>query len=113
MPAIFSPIRHSKTSWMGSYRSVPPNVSFSTSVVLSTKVLSVSFTAVVLVFTHPKTSWFMSLFMFVMAPLVLLIIGAATGDGASLPLALERVVDTLVGAAVGTIAALAVRLRAD
>ncbi|WP_448390205.1 FUSC family protein [Microbacterium aurum] len=46
-------------------------------------------------------------------PLVLLIIGAATGDGASLPLALERVVDTLVGAAVGTIAALAVRLRAD
>jgi hypothetical protein len=31
----------------------------------------------------------------------------------SLPLALERVVDTLVGAAVGTVAALAVRLRAD
>ncbi|MBD3757668.1 MAG: FUSC family protein [Microbacterium sp.] len=46
-------------------------------------------------------------------PLVLLIIGAATGDSASLPLALERVVDTLVGAAVGTVAALAVRLRAD
>ena len=44
-------------------------------------------------------------------PLVLLIIGAATGDGANVPLALERVVDTLVGAAVGTIAALAVRLR--
>lgn len=44
-------------------------------------------------------------------PLVLLIIGAATGEGANVPLALERVVDTLVGAAVGTIAALAVRLR--
>ncbi|MBN9178168.1 MAG: FUSC family protein [Microbacterium sp.] len=44
-------------------------------------------------------------------PLVLLIIGAATGEGANTALALERVVDTLVGAVVGTIAALAVRLR--
>ena len=46
-------------------------------------------------------------------PLVLLIIGAATGEGANVPLALERVVDTLVGAAVGTFAALAVRLRVE
>ena len=46
-------------------------------------------------------------------PLVLLIIGAATGDAASIPLAFERVVDTLVGAAIGTAAALAVRLRLD
>lgn len=46
-------------------------------------------------------------------PLVLLIIGAATGDAGSMPLAFERVVDTLVGAAVGTVAALTVRLRAD
>ncbi|WP_314856060.1 FUSC family protein [uncultured Microbacterium sp.] len=46
-------------------------------------------------------------------PLVLLIIGAATGDAASMPLAFERVVDTLVGAAIGTAAALAVRLRLD
>lgn len=46
-------------------------------------------------------------------PLALLIIGAATGDAGSMPLAFERVVDTLVGAAVGTVAALTVRLRAD
>lgn len=46
-------------------------------------------------------------------PLVLLLIGAATGDAASVPLAFERVVDTLVGAAIGTVAALVVRLRAD
>lgn len=45
-------------------------------------------------------------------PLVLLLIGAATGTAETLPLALERIVDTLVGAAVGTAAALAVRLRA-
>ncbi len=44
-------------------------------------------------------------------PLVLLLIGAASGEGANITLALERVVDTIVGAAVGTIAALAVRLR--
>lgn len=44
-------------------------------------------------------------------PLVLLIIGAATGEGATFTRALERVVDTLVGAVVGTIAALSVRLR--
>lgn len=46
-------------------------------------------------------------------PLVLLIIGAATGSVETLPLALERVVDTLVGAAVGTAAALAIPLGAD
>lgn len=46
-------------------------------------------------------------------PLVLLLIGAATGTVETLPLALERIVDTVVGAAVGTVAALAVRLRAD
>lgn len=46
-------------------------------------------------------------------PLVLLIIGAASGDSASLPLALERVLDTLIGAAIGMVAALAVRLRED
>ena len=46
-------------------------------------------------------------------PLALLIIGTATGDAGSMPLAFERVVDTLVGAAVGTVAALTVRLRAD
>ncbi|WP_052241213.1 FUSC family protein [Microbacterium hominis] len=45
-------------------------------------------------------------------PLVLLLIGAATGTAETLPLALERILDTLVGAAVGTAAALAVRLRA-
>lgn len=44
-------------------------------------------------------------------PLVLLLIGAATGTVETLPLALERIVDTLVGAAVGTFAALAVRGR--
>ena len=46
-------------------------------------------------------------------PLVLLLIGAATGSAETLPLALERVVDTVVGAAVGTVAAFAVRLRED
>lgn len=46
-------------------------------------------------------------------PLVLLIIGAATGTAETVPLALERVVDTVVGALVGTLAALAVRVRAD
>lgn len=46
-------------------------------------------------------------------PLVLLLIGAASGHAATLPLAFERVVDTLAGAAIGTVAALVVRLRAD
>jgi len=46
-------------------------------------------------------------------PLVLLLIGAATGTIETFPLALERIVDTIVGAAVGTAAALIVRLRAD
>lgn len=46
-------------------------------------------------------------------PLVLLLIGAASGHAGTLPLAFERVVDTLVGAAIGTAAALVVRLRSD
>lgn len=46
-------------------------------------------------------------------PLVLLIIGSASGDATSLALALERVLDTVVGAAVGTVAALAVRMGRD
>lgn len=46
-------------------------------------------------------------------PLVLLIIGSASADAASFTLALERVLDTIVGAVVGTAAALAVRLRKD
>jgi len=46
-------------------------------------------------------------------PLVLLIIGSAGGETTSLALALERVLDTLLGAAVGTVAALTVRLRAE
>lgn len=46
-------------------------------------------------------------------PLVLLLLGAATGETETLPLALERVFDTLVGAVVGTVAALSVPLRED
>ncbi|GAA3037575.1 FUSC family protein [Microbacterium dextranolyticum] len=46
-------------------------------------------------------------------PLVLLLIGAASGHAATVPLALERVVDTVVGAAIGTAAALTVRLHDD
>lgn len=46
-------------------------------------------------------------------PLVLLIIGAASGDTVSFPLALGRVLDTLIGAVVGMVAALTVRLRDD
>ncbi|HYP73576.1 MAG TPA: FUSC family protein [Microbacterium sp.] len=47
-------------------------------------------------------------------PLVLLIIGSAGGETTSFALALERVADTIIGAVVGTAAALAVRrLRAD
>lgn len=46
-------------------------------------------------------------------PLVLLLIGAASGHAATVPLAFERVVDTIVGAAIGTAAALTVRLRDD
>ena len=49
-------------------------------------------------------------------PLVLLLIGAATGatvGSGAMPLATERVIDTLIGAVTGTLAALAVPLRAE
>ncbi|MFT4215208.1 MAG: FUSC family protein [Microbacterium sp.] len=48
----------------------------------------------------------------VITPLVLLLIGASTGETESVEIALERVLDTFVGAALGAATAVFVRLRA-